>query len=225
MTEEMGGIGAVLEEELALVRRSATSARSVVLVEGESDRRALGIVASRLGRDLVSEGVLTVAIAGATNIGRFLDLLPVDTPVSGLYDQAEEGILRNALLASHLAPMLTGPSLELAGFYMCSRDLEDELIRAVGVEGVLEVIDEEGDHNSWRRFSNQPAQRERPLEARMHRFLGTRSGRKIEYAGLLAGRIDLHDHGSPLVRILAHPNRSRREASCLSRDARMPLPD
>ena len=204
MTEEMGGIGAVLQDELDLVRGHAAAARSVILVEGESDRRALDVVATRLGRSLQADQVLVVAVAGVTNVGRFLGLLPDTAPVSGLYDEAEEDILRDALLASHLAPLLIGSSLELAGFYMCHRDLEDELIRAVGVEGVMSVIDSEGDLNSWRRFSDQPAQRGRPIEARLHRFLGTRSGRKIEYAGLLAGRIDLSNGDSPLVRVLGH---------------------
>lgn len=204
MTEEMGGIGAVLEEELDLVRRQVGRARSFILVEGQSDRRALEVVANRLGRNLDAEEIVTVAITGATNIGRFLDLLPKHKPISGLYDEAEEGILRDALASSHLSSHLTGTSLESAGFYMCRRDLEDELIRSLGADIVLEVIDSEGDMSSWHRFSNQPAQRDRPIEARMHRFLGTRSGRKIEYAGLLAERIDLSTDTFPLVRVLDH---------------------
>ena len=205
MTEEMGGIGAVLDEELNLVRRRVVSARALILVEGESDRRALEVLAERLDHDLEVQGVVIVAIAGATNINRFLDLVPSELGLSGLYDQAEERILRKALEWAGIAS--AGIDLEAVGFFECDEDLEGELIRAVGVEGVLEVIEGEGDLMSWHRFSNQPAQRERPIEARMHRFLGTRSGRKIEYAGLLARRIDVSDCESPLVRVLVHSRR------------------
>lgn len=63
------------------------------------------------------------------------------------------------------------------------------------------------------------------FEARMCRFLGTRSGRKIEYAGLLAGWIDPNDDGSPLVRILAHSSRRRKAPSRHSCATRQPLPE
>lgn len=202
MKEDMGGIGAVLEEELELARNSAASAQAMILVEGESDRRALEVVATRMGRDLVAEDIPIIAIAGAANIDRFLDLIPPHVGLSGLYDETEHRILREALVRAGIAS--AGDDLESMGFFVCSRDLEDELIRGVGVEEVLEVFDTEGDLTSWHRFSDQPAQRGRPIGARMHRFLGTRSGRKIEYAGLLAERIDLSDQGSPLLRVLTY---------------------
>lgn len=198
----MGGIGAVLDDELALARASAHSARAIILVEGESDRRALEVIASRSGRDLGSEPTVIVAMAGATNIRRFLEIIPPGVILSGLYDDAEEGILRGGLEFAGIAP--SAGTLELIGFYRCTRDLEEELIRGAGVETVLEVIDGEGDLGSWMRFCNQPAQRDRPAEARLHRFLRTRSGRNIEYAGLLAERIDLSDGHSPLLRVLSH---------------------
>lgn len=196
----MGGIGAVLDEEIELARRTSASAKSVILVEGESDRRALEVLAARLDRDLEAERVPIVAIAGATNIGRFLDILPPPLGLSGLYDEAERHVLARALETRNGS----GDDLEARGFFMCHSDLEDELIRAVGVPGVLEVIQESGDIESWQRFSNQPAQRGRPVDARLRRFLGTKSGRKIEYAGLLAARIDISRPAeSPLLRVLA----------------------
>lgn len=197
----MGGNGAVLEAELELARESVGSARTVILVEGESDRRALEVLAERKGRLLSAERAVIIAIAGAGNLGRFLELLPEDVRVSGLYDQAEEPILRRALVTSGVVAPDSG-DLENAGFFRCSRDLEDELIRAVGVPGVLEVITREGDSTSWERFSRQPAQRDRSVEARLRRFLGTRSGRKIEYAGLLAASIDSAASDTPLDRLL-----------------------
>jgi hypothetical protein len=47
--------------------------RRVVAVEGVSDRSALSTLALRTGRDLDAEGVIVVAMGGATNIGHFLD--------------------------------------------------------------------------------------------------------------------------------------------------------
>ena len=45
--------------------------RSVVLVEGASDRVALHTLAGRLGRDLEVEGVRVVAMGGITNTRAF----------------------------------------------------------------------------------------------------------------------------------------------------------
>lgn len=197
----MGGTGAVLEDELELARESRDSARSVILVEGQSDRRALETLAARLDRDLVAERVAILAIAGASNVGRFLAILPAEVQVCGLYDEAEEHVVRNALEQGDGS---TGHELAAQGFFMCRRDLEEELIRSVGIAGVLETVEDTRDLEAWRRFSNQPAQRGRSIEARLRRFLGTKSGRKIEYAGLLAARIDLAQSDSPLLMVLAH---------------------
>ena len=45
--------------------------RTVVLVEGESDQRAVEALAERRGRDLAAEGVSVVPIGGSKNFGRF----------------------------------------------------------------------------------------------------------------------------------------------------------
>jgi hypothetical protein len=55
-----------------------------------------------------------------------------------------------------------------------------------------------------RTFQNQPAQRARSIEAQLRRFLGTRSGRKIEYAPVLAAALDLDAVPRPLDAVLAH---------------------
>ncbi|WP_422751793.1 TOPRIM nucleotidyl transferase/hydrolase domain-containing protein [Micromonospora sp. WMMD708] len=48
---------------------------TVVLVEGVSDRGAVGALAVRRGRDLPGEGVCVLPIGGAASAGRFLRLL------------------------------------------------------------------------------------------------------------------------------------------------------
>ncbi|MDX1450708.1 MAG: ATP-dependent endonuclease, partial [Acidimicrobiia bacterium] len=89
-----------------------------------------------------------------------------------------------------------------AGFQVCHRDLEDELLRALGVEVVLGLVESNGDLQSYRIFSNQPAQRDRPDHDRLRRFAGTRSGRKSEYAGMLAGALSVDSVPPPLRRLL-----------------------
>ncbi len=75
--------------------------------------------------------------------------------------------------------------MESLGFYVCIADLEDELIRALGPPGVERVLAAEKDLARFRVFQNQPAQRGRPVERQLRRFLSTTSGRKARYASAL----------------------------------------
>ena len=87
---------------------------------------------------------------------------------------------------------------------MCAADLEDELIRALGAPVVEAVVDQAGELGLLRMFQRQPAQRGRVREHQLHRFMGTRSGRKIEYATLLAERLDLVRVPRPIEQVLRH---------------------
>jgi hypothetical protein len=98
---------------------------------------------------------------------------------------------------------LTSAGLEALGFYCCHADLEDELIRAVGVTGVEHVIAAQGDLGSLRTFYKQPAQQGRPRHSQLRRFMGTTSGRKSQYARLLVEAVDLSQVPAPLDRVLA----------------------
>ena len=80
-------------------------------------------------------------------------------------------------------------------------DLEAELIRAVGVDRVEQVIEQQGELPSFRRFQAQPAQRGRPADQQLHRFMGTKSMRKIRYGELLAAAVDLGAVPDPLRRV------------------------
>jgi hypothetical protein len=90
------------------------------------------------------------------------------------------------------------------GFYVCVTDLEDELIRAAGTVTVERIIQAQGELRSFRIFQQQPAQRQRSTAEQLHRFLGTRSGRKSQYARLLAAALDPARIPRPLDRVLAH---------------------
>lgn len=90
------------------------------------------------------------------------------------------------------------------GFYVCTEDLEDELIRTLGVASVEQVIEDQGELRSLRTLQQQPAQRDWSVEEALRRFMGTRSGRKIHYARLLVDALDLAEVPRPLDRVLAH---------------------
>lgn len=182
-------------------------ASTVVLVEGDSDRLALETLAERRGRNLSAEGVSIVAMGGATNVGTFLTRfgpLGSDRKLAGLCDAAEEGAFRRGLERAGLGSVLTRAAMERLGFYVCVADLEDELIRSLGVARVEEIVEAQGDLRSFRTFRKQPAQQGRSREAQLRRFIGTRAGRKAVYARVLVEALDLARVPRPLGRVLAH---------------------
>jgi hypothetical protein len=182
-------------------------ARAVVLVEGVSDQLALEALAERRGRNLDSEGVSIVPIGGSKNIATFLDLFGpqgFDAKLAGLFDVAEEGDFQRGLERAGIGSKLTRADMERLGFFACVADLEDELIRALGVDAVERVIDAQGDLESFRSFQRQPAWRGRPVEEQLHRFFGTHSGRKIQSGALLVAALDLAQVPRPLDGVLAH---------------------
>lgn len=181
-----------------------STVRAVVLVEGASDRNAVETVAAGLGRDLAAEGVRVVAMGGATNIGHHLRELAMrpGLAVAGLYDAAEERHFRRAAEAAGLGPAGTREALAGLGFLACVADLEDELIRALGPSGVLDVVAAEGELARFRKLQNQPAHRGRPVEEQLHRFLGTTAGRKERYGRALAEAVHPARVPAPLLGVL-----------------------
>ena len=98
-----------------------------LLFEGESDRAAFAAVAPRLGVDLDETLTLTV-IGGAGNFGRAIaEAAATGDRVGGLYDEAEERFVAQALNRQE------GEDLTRQGFFACRGDLEEELVRAIGV--------------------------------------------------------------------------------------------
>jgi hypothetical protein len=182
--------------------------RVCVLVEGDSDQAALEALAERHDLRLASEGVLIVPMGGATNIARFARMLGprgLGIRLAGLCDAGEEGYFSRALgRALGAETVLSRADLEGAGFFVCEADLEDELIRAHGVASVERLLQSQGDLGSFRIFQKQPAQQGRSPEVQLHRFMGTRSGRKRDYARLLSATVDLDRVPAPLARLLEH---------------------
>jgi len=108
---------------------TSRAARAAILVEGTSDQLAVEALARRRGRDLEAEGVTVVAMGGYGNLPRLLERYG-DLRLAGLYDAGEERHVLRALGCSERE------ELERAGFFACTRDLEDELTRAVGPDGM-----------------------------------------------------------------------------------------
>jgi hypothetical protein len=180
---------------------------TVVLVEGVSDQRALEALAERRGRILASEGVSIVPIGGAQAIGRYVTELGPngrDLRLAGLCDVGEERHFRRALERAGLGSDLTRAEMEELGFFVCDKDLEDELIRALGTDVVEQVIDERGVLDPWRTFQKQPEWRDRATAEQLRRFFGTTSGRKIHAGEWLVRALDLGRVPRPLDRLLAH---------------------
>ena len=165
------------------------TARAVVLVEGESDRIALETLAARRGIDLAAEGVAIVAIGGAQAIRRALSGY-AGVRVAGLYDIGEERtVLRG----------LAGAGVTADGFFACDPDLEGELVRALGPERMLDLVESRGQLGAFTTYSKQPAQRSKPLEGQLHGWL---HNWKIRYAAALVEALELDRVPHPLERVL-----------------------
>ena len=168
--------------------------RGVVLVEGTSDRRAVETLARRRGRDLQSEGVAVVPMGGYGSLPHFLEQYR-DVRLAGLYDVGEERHFLRALGCNDRG------ELERVGFYACTLDLEDELTRAVGPDGMERVLADQDELRAFRTYQKQLAHRDRPLEEQLHGFMWNR---KQKYAVLLVEALDLERVPRPLDRVLGH---------------------
>ena len=180
-------------------------ANTVVLVEGWSDQAAVETLARRVGLNLEAMAVVVLPIGGATNAHQFavrFGIQGLRLRLAGLYDLPEEQHILRALRAGTLTSAASQFDAKSLGFYACSEDLEDELIRALGPEAVEQIIAAEGEIGAFRRFQVQPAQHGRPVSAHLRRFMGTRAGRKIRYGALLAAALDLGNIPAPLAQLL-----------------------
>jgi hypothetical protein len=165
--------------------------KAAILVEGESDRIAVETLAARRGRDLRAEGVAVVAVGGAHALERALRRLE-DIRVAGLYDVGEEdAVLRG----------LGRAGVPADGFFACDPDLEGELVRALGTERMLALVEERGHLGRFSTYQKQPDKRDRPLEAQLHGWL---HNWKVRYAAALVEALDPDCVPAPLDAVLAH---------------------
>jgi len=178
---------------------------TLVIVEGDSDATAVRALADLIGCDLGLHHIQVTPAAGVTNFSRVLrDSVRAhpDADVCGLYDAAGEWHVRRAL-ADAAIPSGAHDSLESFGFFACVVDLEDELIRALGIEAVERVLEAQAELHSFRRFQAMPQHRHAPVHSQLRRFLGTRATRKIRSARRLVETLDLARLPRPLMQLAA----------------------
>ncbi|MHC5797775.1 TOPRIM nucleotidyl transferase/hydrolase domain-containing protein [Lacisediminihabitans sp. FW035] len=179
------------DEARALASSLSVSVESVILVEGVSDEAAIVALGGITGDEPELARACIIPMGGATNIAKYLTALTaLGVRVAGLCDAGEERYFRRALARVGFGTIDSRARMAAAGFFVCVEDLEDELIRALGVELVQRVLQEHGDWGLFHTFQNQPAQRGRPVDRQLRRFLGTTAGRKERYAKLLVGALD-----------------------------------
>jgi hypothetical protein len=181
------------------------AAETIVLVEGISDQIAVETLAGRRGRHLGAERVVILPIGGAHAITRYLTQFGpagAGLRLAGLCDIGEENVVRRGLASAGVGSPGTRAEMGRLGFYVCVADLEDELIRAIGAGRVEALIDSQGDLGSFRSLQRQPEWRGQPAGAQLRRFLGSGASRKLRYARLLAGAVDLDRLPHPLDALL-----------------------
>lgn len=189
------------------------AAQTWVLVEGDSDVTALRVLRAARGIAPEVEPCRLVSMGGATNIRHHLDAAAAEDPrprVLGMCDEQEAHYFVRALTAyatrvSDGPTPPVAPSLETLpefGFQICRRDLEDELMRALGVDGTLDVLAGLGLDVTFAAFTRQLAWQGRPIWDQLRRFGTTTSGRKELLAGALAAAIDIESTPAPLAALL-----------------------
>jgi hypothetical protein len=195
-----------------------------VLLEGASDVAAVRALRAVRGVLPDDEPCRLVDMGGATNIRRHLAAAAATRPrprVVGLCDEREAGFVVRALEATaprragaprhggsvdtdtELNTTITVDDLPAHGFQVCRGDLEDELLRALGVENAQRVLADVWLADAFIAFARQPAWLGRPAHDQLHRFCGTTSGRKELLAGALAGALDEASWPPPLAALLA----------------------
>jgi hypothetical protein len=196
---------AAATEATARALGKVAGAAAVLVVEGISDQIAVETLAVRGGRDLAAERVVVLPAGGAHAMTRYLAQFGpagAGLRIAGLCDAGEEDVVRRGLVRAGIGAAGTRAAMERLGFYVCVEDLEDELIRAIGPDRVQALIGSQGDLGSFRSLQRQPEWRDQPAAAQLRRFLGSGATRKLRYARLLAGAVDLRRLPHPLEAVL-----------------------
>jgi hypothetical protein len=202
----VNGPGAVVEATNRALKK-IDGCETIIVVEGISDQIAIETLALRHERDLDAEGVAVLPIGGAHAIGRFLlQFGPAGEhmDLTGFCDADATETFRQGLIKAGVGQPRNAEEMADVGFHVCVRDLEDELIRAVGPDQVVAVVASQGELAPFKTFQKQPEWRGRPLDDQLHRFLGSKARRSLRYARLLMSAVDLERAPQPLAAVLNH---------------------
>jgi hypothetical protein len=167
---------------------------AVVLVEGDSDRGAVESLATRFGHAPERGSVVVVSMGGVTNISHYLKMYWKADRLAVLCDAREAEYVRRAVERHP----------DEVGVFVCRDDLEDELIRALGVEHLLDFLHRQGELAGFHTLQKQPDHRDSPIEQQLHRFMGIRSGRKIRYGRELTAELPDDSVPAPLADLLLY---------------------
>ena len=176
----------------------------VILVEGPSDVASLRALAASRGLDQAQHDFQLVSMGGVTNIRHHLTRLETEHPSArraGLCDGPEERFFARALRAQG-HQVESREDMERLGFFVCERDLEEEVIRALGPETAEEVLADVRLLGRFRTFQRQPEWRDRPLDEQLRRFTGVASGRKVLLAERFAELLTPANTPRPLASLL-----------------------
>ena len=146
-------------------------------------------------------------IGGAHAINGFLTELVSKHPavkVAGLCDEGEERLFREALERAGFGSNLSRNDLERLGFFICSADLEDELIRAVGISAIARLTEIAGDARAWYTFQRQPAWQGQAAHQQFRRFVRSVSERNVRYIRAIIEMLEPEQLPRPLRLLLAH---------------------
>lgn len=179
--------------------------RKAILVEGLSDVLAVEAMALRLGRDLEGEGVAVVSLGGGGGLqAELVRLGPTGLGVEllGVCDVDHEQRWARRLERAGLGHDLDREAMEALGFFVCDRDLEDELIRALGVEAAERVIAGQGDLHALETLRKQPYHRDGSRHDQLRRFFTSQSSRK-RYIPLLVEALEPGKEPRPLREVLS----------------------
>jgi hypothetical protein len=176
-------------------------AELVVFVEGFSDLLAVRACASTLDIDLDARGVSLISLEGADILQHYLSLLGpsgLNVRMRGLCDLDKEARW-TALLTVAGISINSRSDLNAAGFHVAEADLEEELVKALGITDTERVISEAGLTNRLEGFEKQPTNAGLSREDLLTAFAGTL---KIKLAPLLASEIPASDIPGPIKALL-----------------------
>jgi predicted ATPase len=177
-------------------------AESVILVEGESDLITVRALAERLGRDLDAEGVSVISLEGAGSFSSFLELLGPDglqLRLRGLCDFDHAASWRATLERAGI-PTADLDEMNSAGFFICERDLEDEMFATLGASAVEDALRTASLGSRFDQFAAQPSQTGNRSE-QLQRFL---TKNKVKSAPALVDALALDNLPRPLEGLLAN---------------------